>query len=200
MDLLKLSKDAKEEEFHLSRTVEQIFEIFDKDKNLMLDFEEFSSFIMHESFDYLGQEEVLKLKKRWSKFDVFIKMEEGKNQLRAFLKKDLSDENIDFILEVEDFEVNPSSDKATKLFDLYISSSASRQLNLPGNIYNDCVKKIKLMKFNSRQNSPINIDAHTFDDVKNYALQLILGDSFIRFLDTEYFLLFLRHIYVKELI
>lgn len=102
--------------------------------------------------------------------------EKGLALFRAFLKRELCEENLDFYLEVEKYKQIEDNQELGKRLELikrkYIEIMAPREINLPGNL--------RFLILNASEANP-----KIFDDALVSVTELLKLDSFRRFMQTD---------------
>ncbi|KAI6651465.1 Regulator of G-protein signaling 7 [Oopsacas minuta] len=111
-----------------------------------------------------------------SSFDALIRDKSGRDLFRAFLKTEVSTENLSFCEEVTEYKMLPTShlkDVALRIFKQYIGPTARNEINIDG-------KTLRIIK--DRMVKP---DRYTFDPAQNYIYDLMRKDSYCRFLKSH---------------
>ena len=111
----------------------------------------------------------------------------GLSTFKAFLKRNLAEENIEFWMSVKDFIENEQQyheeDKskaltmANEIYHTYIKEGAEKQVNLPCSIRSEIEKTLKT----SSEEEKIEINHNLFDKAQNEIYQLMVRDNYVRF-------------------
>ncbi|XP_002127275.2 uncharacterized protein LOC100184282 [Ciona intestinalis] len=119
-----------------------------------------------------------KLETRKKSLDLTLKevlsKKETTNAFRKFLSREMSEENLDFWLEVESYKKAKESKRqklATRIYEKYISPSSTHEINLESYVRDHTERKLK------------DISPDTFDLAQKHIFALMETDSFRRFLD-----------------
>ena len=115
----------------------------------------------------------------WSlSFDSLIKDKVGHELFMAFLRSEVSTENLGFCEEVTTYKLLPSSklnEAAQQIYKQYIGPTARNEINIDG-------KTLRIIR--DRMSNP---DRYTFDPAQNYIYDLMRKDSYSRFLKSSFF-------------
>uniref|UniRef100_H2Y592 RGS domain-containing protein n=1 Tax=Ciona savignyi TaxID=51511 RepID=H2Y592_CIOSA len=104
-----------------------------------------------------------------------LSKKETTNAFRAFLSRELSEENLDFWLDVETYKRAKASKRqkmGIKIYEKYISPSSTHEINVES-----CVRQQTRRKL-------LNFDVDTFDEAQQHIFKLMAADSFRRFLEV----------------
>nr|XP_039269484.1 uncharacterized protein LOC120344360 isoform X1 [Styela clava]XP_039269485.1 uncharacterized protein LOC120344360 isoform X2 [Styela clava] len=105
-------------------------------------------------------------------FDIVLNNQELLNEFRSFLKKEFSDENLDFWQECECYKAEKMERQpkiAHKLYIKYLKPMSPREVNVDGKIREEISRRI------------LNADKETFFPAQNQIYKLMQNDSFPRF-------------------
>jgi len=101
-------------------------------------------------------------------------------KFREYLKKILSDENLDFCEDCEKYESLTDQKKrrkmATKIWNNFLSDSSKRQVVMPSDLMNN---------FKSKLESEGELESDLFDQCKSFTLKILAFDSIPKFLTNE---------------
>ena len=115
----------------------------------------------------------------WSlSFDSLIKDKMGHDLFMAFLKSEVSTENLGFCEEVVKYKLLPSSklnEAAQQIYKQYIGPTARNEINIDG-------KTLRIIR-----DGVTTPDRYTFDPAQNYIYDLMRKDSYSRFLKSPFF-------------
>ncbi|XP_016898478.1 regulator of G-protein signaling 3-like isoform X2 [Cynoglossus semilaevis] len=116
---------------------------------------------------------------RWAdNLEALLSNQYGLAVFRHFLRSEFSDENLDFWLAVEKFKrilpVSKMAARATKIYDEFISTTATRQVNVDSS-----VREL------TNQNLRLEINPTSFQLAQNQIFSLMETDSYPRFLRSH---------------
>ena len=96
----KLKTGEVDNSLELNEMINGIFNIYDKNNDIMIDFDEFCSYIQFESYEFQPNEVKEKLIGEWKNFDLFFENNDAKKYYREYLCSSFCEENLDFLIEV----------------------------------------------------------------------------------------------------
>ncbi|KAG8132779.1 hypothetical protein E2320_010609, partial [Naja naja] len=109
--------------------------------------------------------------------DTLLSNKDGLDAFRAFLKSEFSEENIEFWLACEDFKKTKSAakiaSKAQRIYSEFIQADAAQEINIDFNTRDRIMQAISKPTLNC------------FDDAQKLIYNLMVKDSFPRFLKSE---------------
>ncbi|XP_026524937.1 regulator of G-protein signaling 21-like [Notechis scutatus] len=116
--------------------------------------------------------------KKWAEsFDQLISHKDGLDAFRTFLKSEFSEENIEFWLACEDLKKTKSAakiaSKAQRIYSEFIQADAPQEINIDFNTRDRIMQAISKPTLNC------------FDDAQKLIYNLMVKDSFPRFLKSE---------------